>query len=148
MLKEKKLFKRDNNGLYKQFKSVSLIDLFISPDNDLLDERSGAKALMEALLNSEKRTARRLSYFQCSPSLLIFLKVNFNDELGSFDSTIADDDGFKLFSGFDKGPCDKELLVNGAPTKSSLGVKASPSQFAMGSAPMDNRRGYSPVQKA
>ena len=72
---------------------------------------------MEAILYNEKRSARRLSYYKCSPSLLIFLKVNFQDELGAFDSTIVDDDGFKLFSGYERGPCEQESLVNGEPTR-------------------------------
>lgn len=73
--------------------------------------------------------------------------MNFTDEVGSFDSTIVEDNSFKLFGGYEKGPCEKEQLVNGAATNARDTVKASPGQFAMGRAPEDPRSHYSPAAK-
>ena len=53
----KKLYKQDNFGMIKEYQTVTLLDFFILPDNDLLDESKGAKEFFEAVLISEKRSA-------------------------------------------------------------------------------------------
>jgi len=51
-----------------------------------------------------------------SSSLLIFLKVNFSADIGDFDSTIAEEEGFSIYKGFNKGP---DNLESGLPVKVS-----------------------------
>ena len=43
----KKLYKQDSFGMIKEFQTVTLLDFFILPDNDLLDESKGAKEFLE-----------------------------------------------------------------------------------------------------
>jgi len=49
----KKLYESDSFGGMKMYESTGLIDFFVSPDNDLLKENSGAKEFFEAILTME-----------------------------------------------------------------------------------------------
>lgn len=37
-------------------------------------------------------------------SLLIFLKVSFSQEIGDFDKTLTEDEGFTIYAGYSRGP--------------------------------------------
>jgi hypothetical protein len=41
------IYTRDNYGFMKGLDTTSLIDFFVSPDNDLLAESSGAKDFLD-----------------------------------------------------------------------------------------------------
>ena len=57
VLKTKMLFRRDNFGYMKGIETTALIDFFVAPDNDLLNETSGAKKFFDQVLATEGRSA-------------------------------------------------------------------------------------------
>ena len=107
----KKMFSSNSFGMMKQYETVALLDFYIGPENDLLDERTEAKTFFETVLNFENRAARRLSYFRPSSTLLIFLKVNYSEDYDTFEKELIKDDDFVIFQGYEKGPCEKEKMV-------------------------------------
>lgn len=50
MLDMKKLYRNDGIGCLKQYNAPAIIDFFIMPDNDLLDENSGSREFFENVL--------------------------------------------------------------------------------------------------
>lgn len=75
----------------------------------MLDDRSDAKQFFTSVLTHLERAAHRIIYFQMSPTLLLFLKLNFCAELGDFNKKIVEDSGFCIFSGYERGPTSEEL---------------------------------------
>lgn len=51
VLDMKKLYKNDGIGCLKQFNAPAIIDFFMLPENDLLDEKLGAKEFFEFVLS-------------------------------------------------------------------------------------------------
>ena len=116
MALDKKLFKQSKLGHVKEFVTVSLLDFFVHPDNDFLDEKREAQAFFDAILAQENRSAHRLSYFQPPANFKLFLKMNFSPDVSMFETEIVNDDDFVVFAGFDQGPCSRENGINGMKT--------------------------------
>lgn len=48
---KQKLYKNDGIGCLKQYEAPAVLDFFMLPDNDLLDERLGSKEFFNQVLN-------------------------------------------------------------------------------------------------
>lgn len=109
ILDEKKIYKNDGIGCLKQFTSKAVIDFFMFPDNDLLDDWLGSKEFFTNVLYIIGWSAHWLAYFSTVSNLLLFLKINFSTEIGDFDKKIVEDDNFAIFSGYERGPTTEEV---------------------------------------
>jgi len=90
ILDSKKLYKNEGNGCLKQFNAPAIIDFFMLPDNDLLDDEVEAKDVFNFALNHLGRIASRCCYFNISSTLLLFLKINFSNEVNDFEKLLED----------------------------------------------------------
>ena len=78
------------------------------PDNDLLDDSLRSRDFFENVLNHIGRVASRCCYFNISSNFLLFLKVNFCNDVNEFEK-LFEDSSFILFKGFDRGPSQGEI---------------------------------------